>query len=564
METKAKLLGSIFFVLTNIIISPISIRAGSLPDTGQTKCYNNTAEVACPQPGEPFFGQDAQYNTLQQSYTKLDSNGNELPVSAAAWAMVRDNVTGLMWEIKDSANGVKNYSNPHDADNTYTWYDSNPATNGGYPGTPSDGTDTEDFINDLNSAQFGGFNNWRLPTIQELASIVNREVYIRSINTAFFPNMNTTYWSSTTNAQYSSKAWYLKFWMGTELYYDKSGANPVIAVRGSQSSQSFIDNNDGTITDTVTGLMWQKDGSTPIKNWSDALAYCNDLTLAGYDDWRLPDINQLQSIADYSRLNPSINTTYFSNTAVNSGYWSSTTNTGSVTNAFGVIFREGNISYGSKINAYHVRAVRGGNDSDADGVPDCFDGCPNDANKLQAGICGCGVPDIDTDGDNTPDCIDVCPDDPAKTLPGVCGCGISDTDTDNDGVEDCFDNCPNDSLKTSPGVCGCGVSDIDIDGDGTPDCIDMCPNDLAKTLPGVCGCGIPDTDTDTDGIVDCIDNCPNKPNGPLLGTCTPGSDKAGTTCSSDADCVIGCSVNGNCSKNQDDTDSDGIGDVCDN
>ncbi|MCX5904697.1 MAG: thrombospondin type 3 repeat-containing protein [Proteobacteria bacterium] len=71
-------------------------------------------------------------------------------------------------------------------------------------------------------------------------------------------------------------------------------------------------------------------------------------------------------------------------------------------------------------------------------------------------------------------------------------------------------------------------------------------------------------DTDADGIPDVEDNCPAKPNGPNLGTCMPGSDKAGATCHSDADCVIGCSTNGNCSLNQEDTDGDGAGDVCDN
>lgn len=72
------------------------------------------------------------------------------------------------------------------------------------------------------------------------------------------------------------------------------------------------------------------------------------------------------------------------------------------------------------------------------------------------------------------------------------------------------------------------------------------------------------TDIDNDGIPDGLDNCPNKPNSLKLGTCSPTSDKPGINCTSDADCVIGCSTNGKCSLNQEDTDADGKGDICDN
>ena len=138
--------------------------------------------------------------------------------------------------------------------------------------------------------------------------------------------------------------------------------------------------------------------------------------------------------------------------------------------------------------------------------------CPQDPNKTEPGVCGCGVPDTDTDGDGTPDCNDACPEDPAKTAPGVCGCGSSDVDTDADGILDCNDQCPNDPAKTVPGSCGCGVADTDADGDSTPDCIDGCPNDPNKVKPGLFGCGVAEVDSDGDGVPDVTDGCPNDPN----------------------------------------------------
>lgn len=79
--------------------------------------------------------------------------------------------------------------------------------------------------------------------------------------------------------------------------------------------------------------------------------------------------------------------------------------------------------------------------------------------------------------------VDQYPNDPNKTEPGVCGCGVSDVDSDGDGVLDCLDSCPSDPAKTAPSFCGCGVPDTDSDGDGTPDCTDQCPIDPTRTTP---------------------------------------------------------------------------------
>ncbi len=71
---------------------------------------------------------------------------------------------------------------------------------------------------------------------------------------------------------------------------------------------------------------------------------------------------------------------------------------------------------------------------------------------------------------------DECPDDPDKIEPGVCGCGVPDTDSDDDGTLDCEDECPDDPEKTESGECGCGEPETDLDGSGTSDCIEECLN----------------------------------------------------------------------------------------
>ena len=206
--------------------------AAPVPDSGQTKCYNNTVEIPCPSSGQPFYGQDANYTINPMSYTKLDGSGNALSSSATYWVMVKDNVTGLIWENKTVDGTI------HDKNKTFTWYDSNPATNGGYAGTPGDGTDTEDFIGALNSAHFGGYSDWRLPTINELDSIVNCDIPYPgpTINAAYFPNtVSSFYWASTTPANGTYYAWGVHFVngsVGNGSY--KSGSYYVRAVRGGQ------------------------------------------------------------------------------------------------------------------------------------------------------------------------------------------------------------------------------------------------------------------------------------------------------------------------------------------
>ncbi len=238
----------IYFLLALAIsVSPIIANGGpydvpkTIPDTGQTQCYDTNGNVIpCPSEGEDYYGQDANYTISPMSYTKLRYDRTELPDSATfadGWVMTRDNVTGMIWEVKQGNDGTKNYTNPHDVDNEYTWYDPDPATNGGDAGTES-AHDTLDFITELNNANFGGYSDWRMPSREELRSIMDYSIPYPgpTVDTEFFPNIGASYyWSSTTDAGNTSNAWSVYFdYGGFDYGKYKSDGGDVRAVRGGQ------------------------------------------------------------------------------------------------------------------------------------------------------------------------------------------------------------------------------------------------------------------------------------------------------------------------------------------
>jgi len=113
-----------------------------------------------------------------------------------------------------------------------------------------------------------------------------------------------------------------------------------------------------TVFDTETNLQWQDDiyAKKVMKSFKMAQKECEELTFAGYDDWRLPDIRELKSIADTSGRNPAIKKG-FKNTA-SSFYWSSTEHADNPERAWFVSFDNGfKYSY-HKNRSYYVRCVR--------------------------------------------------------------------------------------------------------------------------------------------------------------------------------------------------------------
>ena len=313
---------------------------GRVPDTGQTTCYDNEKEIPCPQPGEDFYGQDGNYLINEPSYTKLDENGNDLPDSAEHWVMVRDNVTGLIWEVKTDDGSI------HDRDNVYTWYDSNPETNGGHAGTPGDGTDTEDYIKSLNRNKVGGFSDWRLPTVKEFVYLFDYEEKY-AVNTKYFPQYHYNpsqyshslfhYWTSETfyyeGDTYNLNtvaAYSIDVVSGYFIHCSKSSRRKVRAVRGNSQLllNSFIDNSDGTMTDISTGLMWGERIINSKHNWQLCFNFkdSNEYETKGFYVWRIPNYKEIVSIADFSH--PKGLLKHYSSVVCKNdipGLWSSTT-----------------------------------------------------------------------------------------------------------------------------------------------------------------------------------------------------------------------------------------------
>jgi hypothetical protein len=135
---------------------------------------------------------------------------------------------------------------------------------------------------------------------------------------------------------------------------------------GCPTEGRFVDNGDGTVTDTCTGLMWQKDTADINKDGmigdqdrvirQDALKYCDSLDFASHTDWRLPNMRELFSLVDIGRRDPTIDPVFG---VVLGAYWSSSTYKYEPVCVWIVRFNDGWVSFAHVVdNLYHVRAVR--------------------------------------------------------------------------------------------------------------------------------------------------------------------------------------------------------------
>ncbi len=313
-----------------LTVQALAVGAYSVVDTGQFRCFDTVGEIACPEAGAAFYGQDAQHDGVQPSYA-LSGDG----------LTVYDNNTGLTWTRSPDLNGdgIIDVDDKLSFDDALTYADSV-----------------------LNPANFGGYDDWRLPSMKELYSLMDfrgtdpdptatdPSQLTPFIDTDYFAFaygdldageriIDSQFWSSNEYVWYvfgnQEAAFGLNLADGRIKGYPSGSDGPVVKLnyvyfcRGNPDYgvNDFVDNGDGTITDQATGLMWLQDDSGYGMNWEDALAYAearNAENYLGRDDWRLPNAKELQSIVDYARapdvtasaaIDPIFNVTQITNLA---------------------------------------------------------------------------------------------------------------------------------------------------------------------------------------------------------------------------------------------------------
>jgi hypothetical protein len=301
-----------FVLIATLISAQNSVKSMlKLPDTGQTGDFTTT------------FGEDADYSINVPFFIK-NNNGT-----------VTDTITGLMWQQTDGGEMT--------VENAAIYAD---------------------------ALVLGGFSDWRLPTVHESFSILNLQKNNPALDITIFTTSAAEYWwTSDKQVNDATKIWCTNAGGGVgnhpKLETVSAGGLKKFHVRAVRDVKTpptvatqFTDKLDGTIKDNLTGLTWQKVSNPDTLTWENALIYAESLTLAGFSDWRLPNIKELQSINDERLVNPSISTTYFGTIGIKK-YWSSTSLPNQTTRAWYLSTQFGITTYELKTARQSVICVRG-------------------------------------------------------------------------------------------------------------------------------------------------------------------------------------------------------------
>ena len=194
-----------------------------------------------------------------------------LLMPALAMAQTTDTKTGLIWQQSYGSN--------------LTW---------------------QEAVSYCDQLQLDGCTDWRLPTRAELISTIDysRAKPACSLSLSFPTTQSITFWSQTEQAaNESDRAWYIEYIYGVTHHHYKSYAGYARCVRGESPNiaSAYTDNGDGTVTDTVHGLMWQKYVSNAIYSFRDGATYCFFSHTGNNYDWRVPTISELVTTIDETK-----------------------------------------------------------------------------------------------------------------------------------------------------------------------------------------------------------------------------------------------------------------------
>ena len=263
----------------------------AIVDTNQSLCYDSTSGVATACSG---IGYDADINGNQPSYTLSDDG-----------LSVTDNVTGLIWQQSTdlNADGIVDYD---------------------------DKLFQEEAVSYCENLTLAGREDWRLPSVKEAYSLIlfsgkDASNYAGTDTSTLTPFIDPVFdWAfgdldsgndRIIDGQYASSTLYVSTTMNNNAtvfgvnYVDGRIKGYPLATKeyyvrcvtgnSDYGNNDYLDNNDQTISDRATGLMWQKNDTESL-DWDDAIAQCESATTADYDDWRLPNAKELHSLVDYT------------------------------------------------------------------------------------------------------------------------------------------------------------------------------------------------------------------------------------------------------------------------
>ncbi|CAH9054314.1 hypothetical protein PSECIP111854_01348 [Pseudoalteromonas sp. CIP111854] len=236
---------------------------GLIQDSGLTKCFSDSAQINCKDTSYPKqdadIGRDSVASLLDKAgqgraafdYTKLNEFADELPDDATEFSCVRDNINGLIWEVKLSNTGVIPNTHVRDSVNHFTWYLTSQEGSvfaGSIAGAANSTCSSDEncgiqaYIDTVNSSNFCGGSNWRLPSYFELLSLIDygSENSTLLLDTELFANTpdvsilgHIYYWTAQTSVDGRSltQAFIFDMQTGNDLAYPKSDTAYVRLVR---------------------------------------------------------------------------------------------------------------------------------------------------------------------------------------------------------------------------------------------------------------------------------------------------------------------------------------------